>query len=228
MTDEELVVRWQKSKDRQALDDLRRRLKPLTQSQVNKYRSNSVAQSVLEAKADQILVESAGKFRPTAGASFRTYVFTNLRRLNRFSIARANIATIPEARAQGIGTFQRVYDNMNEDKQRPPTTVELADELMWSENQVKTMQRSLRMDIVSSGMAGPHNQVMEQARYGRLIDDIWYELTPDEKKVFGHLVGRPGFSKLSKGQDVSRATGFSQAKVSQIRKKIGKKMERHL
>lgn len=228
MTDEELVERWQKKKDRQALNDLRARLRPLTQSQVNKYRSNSVPMSVLEAKADQILVESANKFNPRAGARFRTYVFGNLRRLNRFSIQRANIATIPEARAQNIGTYQRVYDTMQDKKQRPPTTSELADELMWTEDSVKVMQRSVRRDIISSGIETPQVVGMEDARIRQLVDDIWYELTPDEKRVFGHLTGRPGHRKLEKGQDIARATGFSQAKVSQLRKAIGRKMERHL
>lgn len=226
--DEELVARWQKTRDVQALNELRRALRPLTQSQVNKYRSNSVPQAVIEAEADKILVASADSFRPATGASFRTHVFNNLRRLNRFSIARSNIATIPEARAQNIGMFQRVYDDLNDRKQRPPTTSELADELAWTPKQVTVMQRSLRRDIVSSAVPGAQELRMDEARKAQLMDDIWYELTPDEQRVFAHITGRGGVVKTDKGQDIARLTGFSQAKVSQVRSAIGRKMERYL
>lgn len=227
-TDEQLVAKWQTSRDTAALAELRRRTRPLVQSQVNKFRSNSVPSVVLETKADQILVESADKFRPAAGARFRTFLFGNLRRLNRFSAARSNIATIPEARTQNIGVYQRVYDGLQAQKMRPPTTAELADELSWSQKEVRTMQRSLRRDIVSSSMSAPARLDTTEARTSGIMQDIWYELTPDEQRVYGHIIGRPGFRKTSKGQEISRATGFSPAKVSQLRSSIARKLEEHL
>jgi DNA-directed RNA polymerase specialized sigma subunit len=228
MSDEELVRRWQQNRDKAALDELRRRTKPLVQSQVNKYRANAVPQPVIEAKADQILVESANSFRPGTGASFRTHLFTNLRRLNRFSTARSNIATIPEARAQKIGVYQRAYDELQTRKRRPPTSQEMADELHWPLSEVLTMQRSLRRDIMSSGLQGPARMDTEEAKRRQLMQDIWFELTPEERVVFEHLTGTHGRRKLDKGKDIARATGFSQAKVSQIRTSIARKMEMHL
>ena len=228
MNDEELVARWQRSKDHMALDELRRSVKPLTQSQVNKYRSNSVPQSVIEAKADQILVESANKFRMGTGAKFRTFLFGNLRRLNRFSAARSNVGTIPEARAQKIGVYQRVYEHLKEQKRRPPTPSELADELNWSLSEIMNMQRSVRMDIITTQVSAPPRLDTTDAKTRQLIQDIWWELTPDEKKVFEIITGKNGKRKLDKGKDIAQATRFSQAKVSQLRKAIGKKMEAHL
>lgn len=227
-SDEQLVARWQQRRDLQALDELRRRLRPLTQSQVNKYRSNSVSTPLIESEADRILVASADGFRPRAGASFRTHVFTNLRRLNRFSIARSNIATIPEARAQNIGTFQRAFDELADEKGRPPTTSELADSLSWNPKAVVTMQRSLRRDIVGSNVAVSTQADMSGARMMSVLDDIWYELTPEEQMVFAYVTGTHGRRKVEKGQDVARLTGFSQAKVSQIRSAIARKIESHL
>lgn len=228
MNDEELVLRWQKSRDLASLDELRRATRPLVQSQVNKYRANAVPQAVLEAHADQILVESANSYRPGAGATFRTHVFGNLRRLNRFSAARSNIATIPEARTQHIGVYQRVHDNLQSEKGRPPTTSELADELNWPRSQVLTMQRSLRRDIASTQL--PRQAVMDtlETRRKHVLEDIWFELTPEEKIVYEHLTGSHGRKKLEKGQDIARVTGLSQAKVSQLRTAIGHKIEVHL
>lgn len=228
-SDEQLVARWQRKRDLQALDEIRRRLKPMTQSQVNKYRSNSVSTPLIESEADRILVASADSFRAGGGASFRTHVFTNLRRLNRFSIARSNIASIPEARAQTIGMYQRVYEDMSEAKGRPPTTSELADELAWSQKAVLTMQRSVRRDIISSGIEVPASMDMTGARMKSVLDDIWFELTPDEQRVYALVTGTHGaVRKTDKGQDIARITGFSQAKVSQIRSAVARKIEAYL
>jgi DNA-directed RNA polymerase sigma subunit (sigma70/sigma32) len=227
-SDEQLVAKWQKTRDQATLDEIRRRLRPMTQSQVNKYRSNAVSTPLIESEADRILVSSAEAFKPTAGASFRTYVFTALRRLNRFSIARSNIATIPEARAQNIGTFQRVSEQLSDEKGRAPTTTELADALAWSPKSVTVMQKSLRRDVAGSSFQSPAQSDMSDAKIRSLMDDIWFELTPDEQKVFSILTGSRGQRKLLKGQDISRATGFSQAKVSQLRTAIARKMETRL
>jgi DNA-directed RNA polymerase specialized sigma subunit len=226
--DEQLVERWQKGRDVSALNELRSRMRPIVQSQVNKYRANAVPTAVLDSEADKILVSSADKFNPRAGAAFTTYLFTNLRRLNRFSIARSNIATIPEARAQKIGVFQRAYERLLEQKRRPPTPSEIADDMSWPLSEVQTMMRSLRRDIAGSGLPGVARMDMQENRAQQLIHDIWYELTDDEKKVYGHLTGIHGHRKLLQGQQVSMATGFSQAKVSQLRKSIGAKMEKYL
>lgn len=227
MGDEDLVRRWQKNRDMAALDQLRRDTRALVQSQVNKYRSNAVPQPLLEARADQILVESINSFKFNTGASFRTHLFTNLRHLNRYSVARSNIATIPEARAQKIGVYRRVYERLAAEKHRPPTTSELADELSWPQSQVLDMQRSLRADVMASNVEVPTPMDMNERRRARVMDEIWYELTPDEQRVFAHLIGR-GKKKLEKGGDIARATGFSQAKVSQLRTAIAHKIEVHL
>jgi len=228
MRDEELIKQWKMTRSPVALEELRRSCRPVMQSQVNKYRANMVPQAVLEAKADQILVESMKSYQPGRGTSFKTHLFTNLRRLNRFSTARSNIGTIPEARAQKLGIYQRVYEELSETKRRPPTEIELADELNWPISEIRNIQRSSRKDIITSSLKSPARMDTTDARMARLMNDIWYELSFDEQKVFAHLMGMQGKRKLSKGGDIARATGFSQAKVSQLRKSIGRKMERHL
>ena len=228
MRDEQLVQRWQQNRDKAALDELRRNTRALVQSQVNKYRANAVPQAVIEAKADQILVQSAGSFRQGVGATFRTHLFTNLRRLNRFSTARSNVGTIPEARAQKIGVYQRKYEDLQERKFRPPTSAEMADVLNWPLSEIMTMQRSLRRDIITSGTTVPHRLDTTEAKRARVVEEIWWELTPDEQKVFAHLTGTHGRRRIEKGQDIARATRFSQAKVSQLRTAIGRKIEVHL
>jgi DNA-directed RNA polymerase specialized sigma subunit len=91
-----------------------------------------------------------------------------------------------------------------------------------------TMQRSVRMDIINTQVSTPPRLDTTDAKTRQLIDDIWWELTNDEKKVFEIVTGKNGKRKLDKGKDIASSTGFSQAKVSQLRKAIAKKMEVHL
>ena len=53
-----------------------------------------------------------------------------------------------------------------------------------------------------------------------ILDDVSYKLTPDEKLVFDYITGRNGKKKVIGGGALAKATGFSQAKVSTIRKRI--------
>ena len=98
MTDEELVLKWQRTKDLKALNELRKSTKRILSSQVNKYNASPVPRSVIESKADELFVQAADTYRPGMGAAFKTHLFNNLRRLDRFVKQRANIAYIPEAR----------------------------------------------------------------------------------------------------------------------------------
>ena len=100
--------------------------------------------------------------------------------------------------------------------------------MSWPVGDVRRMRSSLRREVPWSVMQGTQDQSMEQARIQLVLDDVYFELTPDEKVVFDHLFGLHGKKKLQKGQDIARETKFSQAKVSQLRSKIADRIRPHL
>lgn len=225
---EDLVLQWKKRRSNAALDRVRAQTAPLVESRIRRFRSSQVADPVLRAKADEILVQSMKTYDPRRGASFTTHLHGNLRRMGRFTIRRANVATIPEARAQKIGFYQTVRQNFMDEHHRPPTTDELADELAWPVAEVRRLERELRLDIPSTALASPHTLDMTEAQEDQLLRDIWYELTPDEKKVLEHVTGMRGAVKITEGKALARKLGWSPAKVSQVRTSIARKMEPHL
>lgn len=228
MTDEELALRWQKNKDLMALNQLRVSNQRLIKSQTIKYAKSPVPMAVIESKADELLVKAADTYKPGKGAKFKTHLFNHLRRLDRFVKARSNIAYLPETVANKITTFENARRELTDQKGRAPTDEELADHLSWPLKEVKRQQKSVRLDIAASGIGGEHAASLEDARHQQLLHDIVYELTPDEQKVFFHIMGMKGHKKTESGREIASLTGFSQAKVSNLRKSIAKKLEPHL
>lgn len=225
MTNEELVKQWQKKKDRKALDTLRTNLRPLVQGQVNKYRSNSVSNALLLAEADSLLVDAATNYNPRNNASFSTYLYISLKKLNRFSAARSNIGTIPEARTQKITQYMQARDNLTGSLGRVPTQSDMKEHLGWSTGQIRNMKASLRNDVSASAISVPPTFDTQSYKDKRLMDDMWYELTGDEKKVFAAITGKDGRRPTKVGREIAARTGFSTAKVSMLRTSIGRKME---
>ena len=91
-----------------------------------------------------------------------------------------------------------------------------------------TMQRSVRRDVVGSSASVSTQTDMSGARMKSVLDDIWYELTPEEQIVYALVTGTHGRRKTEKGQDIAMVTGYSQAKVSQLRSAIARKIEGYL
>lgn len=228
-TDEQLVAEFQ-SGNMAALSELRIRVAAVVQNQINRYISGPghISRAALEAKADELLIAAAKSYRPDKGAAFRTHLFNYLRRLDRYVKANANVAHVPEAKANQITYFQNQIAVLHDQKNRPPTDEELADHMSWPIGDVRRMRNSLRREVPWSVMQGTQDQSMEQARIQLVLDDVYFELTPDEKSVFDHLFGLHGKKKLEKGQDIARETKFSQAKVSQLRSKIADRIRPHL
>jgi DNA-directed RNA polymerase sigma subunit (sigma70/sigma32) len=228
MTDEQLVARWQKNRDLVALSKLRMSTQRIVRSQTSKFRNSPVPMAVIESKADELLVKAADTYKPQSGAQFKTHLFNHLRRLDRFVKQRSNIAYIPEGTASKITAYNNARDLLTSQKGRAPTPAELADHLSWPLTEVNRLNRSVRLDIPSSAIGGHHQMDLTDARHQQLLHDIVHELTPDEKKVFDHIMGWNGKKKSDSGREISFLTGFSQAKVSNIRKRIARKMEPHL
>ncbi len=228
-TDEELAVAFQKRGDILALSELRRRCQAIVMSQVVRYLTGPghISRAALEAKADELLVEAAKSFNPNAGAAFKTHLFNYLRRLDRYTKANANIAHVPEARASLITLFSTQMKVLEDEKRRPPTNEELADHMSWPVSSVELMRKSMHRELPWSQVGGPQEQGMESARITQLLDDIHFELAPDERIVLEHIMGR-GRKKLVQGQDIAKATGFSQAKVSMLRTRIAERMKPYL
>lgn len=226
-----MALLYQKG-DIKALDQLRINVAPLVNAQVNRYLSGPghISRAAMMAKADELLVDAARTYKKTSGAMFTTHLFNHLRRLDRYTKANANIAHMPEARANSLTNFQNRVRELEDQKGRPPTDQEIADYMNISIEEVRRLKRALNREISESqmGQASADAYTRGNPVIDQLLEDIYFELTPDEKVVFDHLFGLHGKKKLKTGNEIAKATGFSTAKVSQLRKSIAMKMKPYI
>jgi DNA-directed RNA polymerase specialized sigma subunit len=228
-SEEALALAFQRG-DLEALRRLRSRTNDLVLASSRRFQTGPghIPVTVLNAKADELLVDAARTYKPGTGATFRTHLFNHLRRLDRFTKANANIAHKPEARANMITNFNQQYALLADKKQRPPTPSEMADHMSIPVEHVQLMMSSQRREIPWSHGTGTSNASMNEAHVNMVLSNIRHELTPDEIKVFDYLMGTNGKKKTAVGGEIAKGTGFSQAKVSQLRTAIAKKIQPHL
>jgi DNA-directed RNA polymerase sigma subunit (sigma70/sigma32) len=154
-------------------------------------------------------------------------VHNNLKGLNRFVKKHQNFTRIVETQANKIGDYQRAKGSLSEELGREPTTLELSDRLKMSFKKVGRMEKELRKD---SFAALPSQDLVESNPFEKVlpihrevIEMLPYELTIDEQKVFNHLFGRGGNRKDTSTGGIARKLGWSDSKVSQIKKSVSQK-----
>ena len=103
---------------------------------------------------------------------------------------------------------------------RPPSAVELADELHWSVKMVETLRRESRRDLVLNE-AHMENQAVNTARaVPQEIQDVYYNIIPQHQLVLEHLFplsGKPLLLKPGGGPDLPAIAKHTGLKTNQIR-----------
>ncbi|MBC8436695.1 hypothetical protein H8D85_00060 [bacterium] len=124
---EELQLwRQYKAGDKQALQLLLKSLNPLIQNQVNKFAGVGLPRISIEMEAKSLAIQSFDSYNP-ALAQLNTHLTNYLKKLQRFVMSYQNVGHIPEPRAMAIGKYHTVYENIESEKGREPTIVELSD-----------------------------------------------------------------------------------------------------
>ena len=223
----ELWKRWKNGRDKLALEEILKSLRPIVKRGASPFLRSGLPQSVLEAEIKRIIIDSLDAYDPVrfSNVQLSTFIISRIKKVNRLVYKHQNIGRISEQRITQIGTFNNVKSNLTDKLGREPNASEMADELIWSVPEVKRMERETRKDLVSS---------MQQFEPGVIISDrdqevlelIYYELTQDEKLVYEYLLGRNGKPMLKPTQ-IARTTRLSPAKVSRLRKSIMKKFQRY-
>lgn len=219
---------WKESgEDPDQLQPLLQSLNPVIQRRVLRHKAPRILPSVIEAEARTLTVKALRRYNPAKGTQISTHVENNLKGLNRFVKQHQNFTRIVETQANKIGDFQRAKEALEFELGREPTTLELADKLSMSAKKVERLELELRRDVFSALPsddlidANPFEQELPVHR--EIIEMLPYELTLDEQKVFNYLFGRGGVRKETSTGKIAKKLGWSDSKVSQLKKSISKK-----
>jgi DNA-directed RNA polymerase specialized sigma subunit len=212
-----LWKKWKKTKDPAHLNALITSMDPFLQSNVNKFSTAPLPRTALESQARLLAVKALQTYDPSKGTQINTHVGHELKHLNRYVIEYQNVGKIPENRGIAISKFQNIKSNLTEDLGREPTITELADALMWSPAEVERMQTELRSDILIQ--QGKDEAFFDTTfnptdRTKDIVQFVYYQAGPDEKKVLEYTFGIGGNPKLTPAEMAIRMN----RPVSEVRK----------
>lgn len=219
--DVELWREWKRSPTPMNLQRLLDQLNPVIQRAVNQW-TGSLARPALELEAKTLAKEAIESYRPTGGASLATHVTNRLKKLSRLSYQHQNLARIPEYQQLKFNTYATAQAQLQDDLGRDPTSVELADQLGWSEPAVAKFRQNLRQEFIESGETPPIFD--ERPEDSGMIDYIYYDLAPIQQKIFEFTTGYQGAPTLS-NPEIMRKLKLTQGQLSYQKRLMTNRIE---
>jgi len=218
---------WKESnEDPKHLDPLLQSLKPTIDYRVNMYAPANVYRPALRAKANNLTINALRRFDPTK-AQLNTHVTNHLKGLNRWTGKHQNVARITEERIAIIGQYNSTKASLIESLGYEPTARQISQEMKVPEKTIKKLELENRPDLVASAFEGDAfaNDLKMPTIDKEIMDLIEFDLSTDELRLWEYLYGVRGKQQVTKGGELARKLGWSQSKVSQVRKAIHKKVE---
>lgn len=218
--DLELWREWKKTGSVAKLEALVRRLNPLLYREVNKWKS-TVPQAVLESRGRQLIVDALKDYREDRGAAIATYVTTMLRKLSRTAYPYQNVARLPENKQLLFNTMAVAENAVYDREGRDATTKELADELVWTPDKVRTVRQSFgRKEMVESeGLYG--DSATDESS---IVDFFYHGLPPLDQRVFEDITGYGGRTPLDNARLRSKYN-LTQGQLSYKKNRLTKKLQ---
>jgi RNA polymerase primary sigma factor len=201
------------------------RFQGMVNNEVRKWSSAPVPKSAISGAANRQLVKAFHAYDPDKGA-MNTFIHYYLRKTSAVVYKYQNLGRIPSHRIRKISDFKNARDFLEETLDRPPSAVEIAEELSWSLSEVSRMESELRRDLIASknfetdSMAELAHEASEEKS---ALRSVYYELDTVERLVFEYTLGVHGKPEISAG-DIARKLHISAPKVSRIRSKIDTKL----
>ncbi len=189
---------------------------------------STLPDAVIETELATRALDAFERYDPSKGAKINTWIDSNLQGIYRWTLDHQNLGRIPSHRHAFIGTFQTAQNELEQRLGRPPSAAEIADEMATDLMTVEKLQKELRKDIrltdeVAVNLAG--DQI--DSDFERILDLIYYELSPDEQLVYEYWFGRKGKQKLS-GNQIAAKLGKSPSAVSEIKGRIRQKLQYYM
>lgn len=233
--DKDLVLwrKWYKSapnpedRDPELLEALITRLKPLTQRQIRSLKRTRVPASAIEQASRRSLVESLTDFDPSKNVKLSTFVTLGQRRVLRFVQQRANTARITEDRGALVGKYQRAVNHLADQQGFTPTDEQVAQYMKVPVKTIQNLKQENRKDLIASASPVADPYLDETPEHREILQLLPASLTREQLTIFEYTMGLNGKPKVTSTGELARLTGWSQAKVVQLRTKIAAIIDRY-
>lgn len=217
-----LLSRWQKSETPGDTAELLKRMEPTINSALSSYAGGFEKQ--LKIQAANITLSALRSYKKDKNVSPSTYVFSNLKRLNRLRSNRSNIIHIPEDQQY---LAQKISDKikMFEDKEdREPSMAELADITGLNPRKLEKIMGGSSVVSESSTLSedsGDSTQSSSNLTDKDYLDYLYYSSSPVDQKILEWTTGLYGRKPISTAE-IAAKLKISAPAVSQRRARLQK------
>jgi DNA-directed RNA polymerase specialized sigma subunit len=224
---------WRDKGSVKAFQELYVSMKPLLyKAAKNASYGSNLPESAHQIWAAQSFHDALRTYNPSAGAALQTHVFTAVsQKSKRLNYTFSNLGKQPEPRAAQVGLYQTEHGNLTAELGREPTPAEVADRLGWSVKNVGLIQNELQRDLsIDSGVET--TPFIESSLDRAILDDIYYDLTPEEQAVYDYIYGLHGKPALRKPngkidfEAIAARSGYSPSKARALFVRIRTRAEK--
>ncbi|MCJ7521949.1 MAG: hypothetical protein MUP21_07010 [Dehalococcoidia bacterium] len=228
-----LFNEWRDKGSVKAFQALYVSMKPLLYTAARKasYGSN-LPESAHQIWAAQNFHDALKTYNPAGGAALQTHVFNAVnQKAKRLNYTFQNLGKQPEPRAAQVGLYQTEHGNLTAELGREPSAAEVADRLGWSVKNVGLIQKELTRDLSIDGGVEA-TPFIESSLDRAILDDIYYDLSPEEQVVYDYIFGLHGKPALKKPsgkidfEAIAARSGYSPSKARAIFVRIRTRTEK--
>lgn len=230
---DDMYTAWTKSNDVSHMHTMLEHLNGDIDKAIYAY-SGLNAGPAVKTRAKLLATRAIKKYTPGSGSSLRSWVYTQLQPLNRYSRELAP-TPIPERAYQQLSALKKYEADFYENKGRVPSDSELADLTGMSIrqlNKVRTMDKRVFSEGTTA-FAGENPVTSQEITVAQnpgfqrdVLDTLYGSFTPQEQVIVEHKLGYNN-KKLLSNNDIARKLRISPGRVSQLTNSVAARLEEY-
>lgn len=231
--DLELVRQWKKTRDPKYFREAYREMSGLINSATMKAATGSnIPKSVFKLRAIQQFHDSLESFDEKRGTQLGSHVYKAVHeKSKRLNYNYGDIARIPERSGSGVGIyhvgpFQETLEILQHRYGREPTDKEIAQEMGYSEKQIKALRKDITKDYSFSGEVEDLSSIDDDSLNLDVLNAVYYDLTPEQKIYYDYVTGQHGKQAIRKHTGavdqnaIAQKMGKSPREIQKIRAEV--------
>lgn len=224
---------WSRTQDITHMHSMLDTLAPDIDKAIYAY-SGLNAGPAVRTKAKLLAAKAIRSYQPSSGSSLKSWVYTQLQPLTRYSRELAP-SPVPERAYQQLSSLKKVEADFYENKGRVASDGELADLTGMSTKQLNKL-RGMDKKVFSesatpfSGENPVSSQEITAAQNPGfkkdVLDTMYSSLTPQEQVIVEHKLGYNG-KKILSNNDIAKKLKISAGRVSQMTTVLASKLDEY-
>jgi DNA-directed RNA polymerase specialized sigma subunit len=236
----ETIQRWQGDPNTEDFKWLYNRHQPLIFAAGRRYlQSTTLPKEAVKGSMIRNYVHALQSYDPNRGAQFKTHLYRGMGRTGRYLQRYSNVGRIPEDRSWLIDTLTTRERALEDMLGRPPTDVELGDDVLLAAQDVielkdrkitpkivATLRKELRKDYLAEAPGGEAVHA-EDSDLRRQVVFLHGSLNNEQQRVLEHTFEGFGKPIIENPMDLAKTINMSPQKFRSLRRQIQKKVEKH-